>query len=169
MGYFDALTSGTFKTTPDGQRLFFPWGTLGRGYVVASEKDYEGMRQQVKSYLIVGMILIIGAMAGREYVLGFAAAGVWCALYVAWTAWRLRSLQPSRERLTSREVMAEQARAHNPIFLWFAGIASLVFLAGGIFILVVDPRQWLVAGGTILFFGFCLVRFVQMIRVRRRP
>ena len=44
MGYFDALTSGTFKTTPDGKRLFFPWGTLGRGYIVGTETDYERLR-----------------------------------------------------------------------------------------------------------------------------
>jgi hypothetical protein len=31
MGYLDALTSGSFKTTEDGERLFFPWGPLGDG------------------------------------------------------------------------------------------------------------------------------------------
>ncbi len=37
MGYFEALTSSSFKTTKGGQKLFFPWGTLGRGYVIPSE------------------------------------------------------------------------------------------------------------------------------------
>ena len=41
MGYFDALTSSYFKTTPDGRKLFFPWGVLGRGYTIDSEQDYE--------------------------------------------------------------------------------------------------------------------------------
>ena len=30
----DALTSGYFKTAPDGRKLFFPWGVLGRGYTI---------------------------------------------------------------------------------------------------------------------------------------
>jgi hypothetical protein len=29
MGYFDGLASGSFKTSQDGRRLFFPWGVLG--------------------------------------------------------------------------------------------------------------------------------------------
>ena len=45
MGYFDALTSGYFKTAPDGRKLFFPWGVLGRGYAIDSEQDYERLRR----------------------------------------------------------------------------------------------------------------------------
>ena len=168
MGYFDALTSGMFKTTQDGQKLFFPWGTLGRGYIFESEADYERLRQQARTYLAAGMVLTIGPIAAGSYLLGIAAAVVWYALYIAWTTRRLRGLQPSTEKLTSREVMAVQARAHGPIFLWAAEIASLVFVAAGIFLLAVDPRQWLTAGGGILLFGFGAFRFGQMITVQRR-
>ena len=68
MGYFDALTSGYFKTAPDGRKLFFPWGVLGRGYTIDSEQDYERLRRQVKAYTIVSLVLIVAVTALQAYV-----------------------------------------------------------------------------------------------------
>jgi hypothetical protein len=52
MGEFDALLGGSnFKTASDGSRLFFPWAPSGRGYVIASERDYHRLRRQIKSTL----------------------------------------------------------------------------------------------------------------------
>jgi len=53
VGYFDAVTSSSFKTTEDGRRLFFPWGTLGRGYVIGSDKEFGRLRSCVKAYCAV--------------------------------------------------------------------------------------------------------------------
>jgi hypothetical protein len=51
MGSFDAMTNRYFKSAQDGSKLFFPWGMLGRGYVVASDEDYERMRHQLGIFL----------------------------------------------------------------------------------------------------------------------
>ena len=67
MGYFDALTSSAFKTTEDGRRLFFPWGVLGRGYVL-SQSQYERLQKQVRIYTIVALALIIAMSALKEYL-----------------------------------------------------------------------------------------------------
>jgi len=169
VGYFDALTNSSFKTTPDGQRLFFPLGAMGRGYVLETEADYERLRRLIKISIIVGMVVTIGPIACGANLLGIAAAVVWCTLYAAWMALRLRGMQASTERLTVRESMTTQARAHSTIFLWFGAIGALLFVAAGGFILIVDPRQWLVACGGILFFGFCGFVFARMISLQRRP
>ncbi len=42
MGYFDGLTSGSFKTAEDGRRLFFPWGVLGSGYALPRSRTTSG-------------------------------------------------------------------------------------------------------------------------------
>src|SRR5215510_5145810 len=116
MGYFDALTSSSFKTTPDGQRLFFPCGVLGRGYVIGSEREYERLRGQVKIFIIVGIAAAIGILALRRYVglaglVAIAALFVFHAtFYVSWVLYLLRGRQPSHERLSLRESMATQAR-----------------------------------------------------------
>jgi hypothetical protein len=44
MGYFDALTSSYFKDGADGQKIFFPWGVLGRGYALPSDEAYDRLR-----------------------------------------------------------------------------------------------------------------------------
>ena len=46
MGYFDALTSGYFNIAPDGRKLFFPRGVLGRAYAIDSQQDYERLRRR---------------------------------------------------------------------------------------------------------------------------
>ena len=52
-GYFDALISGYFKTARDGRKLFYPWGAMGRGYAIASDRDYERLRRRIKIYQVV--------------------------------------------------------------------------------------------------------------------
>jgi len=59
MGYFDDLADKRFMTARDGRRLFFPWGSFGRGYVIASEQDYERLRGHVKDYDFVCVITVV--------------------------------------------------------------------------------------------------------------
>lgn len=83
MGYFDGLTSGSFKTTQDGRRLFFPWGVLGSGYSIATEQDYQRLRQQVKGYMIVSLVLIIATGSFEGYVVPVVVAALLVTLYLA--------------------------------------------------------------------------------------
>ena len=55
MGYFDALTSSSFKITEDGRRLFCPWGTLGRAYAIPSEREFERLHRCVKAHRVVSL------------------------------------------------------------------------------------------------------------------
>jgi hypothetical protein len=174
MGYFDALTSSSFKTTSDGHRLFFPWGVLGRGYVIASEPEYERLRAQVKIFIIIGIAAAIGTLALRRYVglAGLVAITAlfvfYIAFYVSWVLYLLRGRQPSHERLSLRESMATQAREHSPTLLWVLEICSIVFVAGSLFILISNPGKWPTATGGIVFFGICAASFAFMLVMRRR-
>ena len=47
-------------------------------------------------------------------------------------------------------------------------IGALAFVALGIFILVVDPGNWLVAFGSIVFFGLCAGFATRLLVLRRR-
>jgi hypothetical protein len=168
MGYFDALTSSYFKTAPDGRKLFFPWGVLGRGYAFASEQDYERLRRQVKAYTVVSLALIIGAAALQAYVGAVVIGAFLIVFYVAWTRYLLRGLQPSDERLSLQESMTSQARAHSTAGLWFLEIIALAFVGCAILMIVIDRGNWLVALGSIVFFGFCAAVTTRMLVLRRR-
>lgn len=39
LGFYEAMTEGSFKTDAQGRQLFFPWGALVRGYVVPSNTE----------------------------------------------------------------------------------------------------------------------------------
>ena len=145
MGYFDALTSRAFKTTPDGRRLFFPWGAMGRGYEIGPGQDYETLRRRIKLWTIVGLVLILVALQLLGFLAGFIVSAAMIAFYCGWMRYVLRGLRPSAERLTVRESMITQARAQSPVLLWTFLIVSIAFVARQRFHSHRHPRQ--MAGG----------------------
>ena len=84
MGYFDAMTKGCFKTAQDGRNLFFPWGVLGRGYTVASEQDYLRLQRQFKIYMIVSLVLVIGAGSLERYFASAVILSLLLGFYLVW-------------------------------------------------------------------------------------
>jgi hypothetical protein len=166
MGYFDAVTSSAFKTTEDGRRLFFPWGVLGRGYVL-SERQYEKLRGQVKIYMIVTLVLVIAMAVLKEYLATAVVVAFLIGFYLIWMKFVLAELQPSEERLSLEESMTSQAITHNPVMLWFLTILSFLFAAAGVLILIVDPSSWVIALGGIVFFGLCALMMTRMLMLRR--
>jgi Ca2+/Na+ antiporter len=167
MGYLDALTSSYFKTAQDGRKLFFPWGIWGRGYAVDSQQHYERLQRKLKAYTLVSLVLIIAAAASQEYVAALGVAALLIVFYVVWSRYLLRGLQPSDETLSLQESMRSQARAHSAVALWLLEIGALAFVGCGILILVIDPGNWLIAVGAIVFFGVCAGIFMGMLVLRR--
>lgn len=168
MGYFDALTSSYFKDGADGQKLFFPWGTVGRGYALPSHEAYDRLRGKLKTFTIISLVAIIGASAFRFYLASFAIAAVSTAFYALWARTILRDLTPVAETLSVRESYTSQALAHSPRMLWTLEIVSVVFVATGWAMLIAEPHNWLSALGVIVFFTACAVAFGFMIMQRRR-
>jgi hypothetical protein len=170
MGYFDALTNGSFKTAKDGRRLFFPWGVMGRGYLIPTEQDYERLRRKVKIYLVLSMFLIL--LVGFAFKFMVSISIVLLSLiiipYVLWAHAQCRGLVPVEEKYMISESVASQAREHGTLSLWILEIFSVAFVAGGIFIFVADPKQWPVAILSVAFFGLGAFVFARMIILRRR-
>jgi Gpi18-like mannosyltransferase len=168
MGYFDGLTSGSFKTAQDGRRLFFPWGVLGGGYAIASEQDYLRLRQQVKAYMVVTLVLVIVSGMYDPYLAPLAAAALLVAFYLAWM-WRvLPRLKRSDEKLSLQESMTSQAQAHGAVVLWVLEIGSIAFVIAGIAMLVFDSGSRLTALACTAFFGLCAAKITRLLVLRHR-
>jgi Ca2+/Na+ antiporter len=168
MGYFDGLTSGSFKTAQDGRKLFFPWGVLGSGYAIASEPDYQRLRQQVKAYMAVTLVLVIVSGMYEPYLAPLAAAAVLVCFYLGWM-WRvLPRLQRSDEKLSLQESMTSQAQAHGAVMLWVLEIASILFVITGVVMLVFDPGSRLTALACTVFFGLCAAKIARLLVLRNR-
>ena len=162
-------TSGYFKTAQDGRKLFFPWGGPGRGYVIASERDYKRLQRQVKVCTGVSLVLIIGAVAFQGFLAALAIGALLIIYYMVWMRFfLLRGLQPSDETQSLQDSISSQARAHSASSLWLLEIVSLAFVGGGIFILLVDPGKWLIALASIGFFGLCAAVTAYKLVLRRR-
>ncbi len=168
MGYFDFLTSSYFKTAPDGRKLFFPWGVLGRGYAIGSEQDYLRLHQQIKIYMIVSLVLVLGSASLEGDLVGLAVATLLIGFYAVWSQYLLRRRQRSDERLSLQEAMASRARLLSPVVLWLVEIGALAFVGAGVLIFIVDPRNRLIALVAIVFFGLWRPWVAHMIVLRRR-
>jgi hypothetical protein len=81
MGYFDALASSSFKIAQDGRRLFFPYGVLGRGYVIGSEQDFKRLEREIKIVTIVSLIVLIGFGALGSYLQATVVAALLIGFY----------------------------------------------------------------------------------------
>lgn len=168
MGYFDAITSGSFKTMPDGRQLFFPWGVFGRGYAIPTVAEYVRLRRQVKINTAVSLVLIIAVAAMQRYLWTLGVGGALMIAYAAWAYVQMHSLQPTEERLSYRESLSTQAILHNKAVLWAMEVVSILYVATGLVILVVDPQSWFIALASIVFFGACAAVFARMLFLRKR-
>ena len=169
MSYFDALMSSWFKTLPDGRKLFYPRGAWGRGYIIASEQDYKRLRQQIKVYLIVMVVLMIGASVSPGYLwilgLGVLLLGFY---YLVFAPYCVRGLQPSDEKLSLQDSYTNEALALSSKRLWSMEIGSIAFVGLGVLMLAFDPDSWLSAVAIIVAFGFSAAIFMWMLLLRRR-
>ena len=168
MGYFDALTSSYFKTGADGRKLFYPWGVLGRGYVVATEQDQQRLLRQVNTFTIAGLMLIVGACVVQAYIVAALIAAAFIVFYLFWARRLIVGLELSSERLSMRESFTSQAMAHNSKHLWAMEIASIALLLCAIAMLGIEPDDRLTAIAAIAFFGLTTATFSWMLIIRRR-
>lgn len=173
MGYFDALASVSFKTASDGSRLFFPWGSLGRGYVIASEHDYQRLRQQTKIYhkvvaVLVLTIIIITAIRPNYFYAADATVLLLCVgSYPVWVRSLQQRLLPSGERQSVQERRTILAQTQSAAWLWLWEIAALACVGVGIVgSLISNPfnPQFISLG---VVGGVCAAVYGRMLRLRR--
>ena len=176
MGYFDALASSSFKTTEDGQQIFYPWGVLSRGYIVPSAHEHERFHREIKLYLVSAFVFIIVVVASGGWIGGVLGAWIGGVIvlsiffipYVLWVRHRCRPLIQTNVKLTVSESYTDQARAQSTFILWLLEISSLVFVLAGFGMFLLDPSNWPIALSTIAFFGFCAVVIAKMLITKRR-
>jgi hypothetical protein len=174
MGYFEAIVASSFTTDSEGRHLFFPWGVLGKGYVVPAEDDYLRLRATlIRTYQIVIPATVAPiALFGRW--MPWVAFGLPTILLVAFVIgypiWARRVTSGwslSAERLSIRQSIANGAQHQSRLLLWFLLISSLGFVAGGLLEIAKLPH-WYVGAVTVFFFGSCAAVFSWMLMVRRQ-
>jgi hypothetical protein len=105
MGYFKRLSDSNFKLDDHGNTLFYPWGTLGPGYILPDKETERKIRRFAKYYGFTGvtLVFIIGiflSLWGIAFLLLLPIA-----IFVWWAQSRryIRGLQKTGEKLTLSE------------------------------------------------------------------
>lgn len=109
--FLDRLLDQRFTTTEDGRDLFFPWGWMGGGYVIPSNREYQKLRRRMALCLKLGvpilMVAILSIVHYAEYVTGSLWMGAVMGLsfgifaegcYQLWLSYQYRSLKRTQQK-----------------------------------------------------------------------
>lgn len=168
MGYFDALTSASFKTGPAGEHIFFPWGSWGRGYVLPSEEAFQRVRGHLRLYYLIMLPAVVAAVIAFDGFKAIIVLPFVMIAYLLWTRMTIRRLPRSRERMSYRESMTNQAKAYGAGTLWVLLVLGIVMTGSSVAVLFVQPADWLIAALGIALFGASAVVSAGMLAIRRR-
>jgi hypothetical protein len=166
MGYFDGLTDASFKTDEKGNTIFYPWGILGKGYILPEDKK-ESFRTKIKRFLQISLPLAILITILKLWALLLIILPVFILGYTIWMNKITKNLMLSSNKLTLSESTRNSARSHNLTTLWILAASSLLFVAASIFIIITAPEKWTIAIPGIIFFGFGLYIFWKMIKAKK--
>lgn len=167
MGYFDGMTDGNFKTDSKGRKVFYPWGIIGKGYVLPNKETEERVRTSTKRFFTVTFIsmMAVGLIFNWLYAFGIIiVAFMW---YVFLNQVTLKGLETAAESLSIKESYANSAQSHNSPMLWFSFIGSLLLVALGAIIWITGKAALGIT--TILLFALNAIATGYMIISRSRP
>lgn len=169
MGYFEGISSRSFKKDTDGRTVFYPIGILGKGRVLPDQPTEERIRVFLIRYYRVSLSLVIVLAASVRWIWAAALIPVlWLWFYVGIRP-LIAGLPQSPSKLTLKESFVNSAAAHSKGLLWAMFVGSGLFVLGGVVILSRsrNTEDALIGLSSIAFFGVCSCAFGYMLRARR--
>ena len=168
MGYFDGLASGIIKKDKDNNPVYYPWGVLGKGYVLPSaERETE-----IKNMVILFYQLFFGVFFVHLFLLKNAL--IFALLVLALVIWFLvkskqltKDCPKSGEKLTLKEGYTNSAKAHNKTVLWILLVVAFIATLGGIALLF-SGKQFILGLIMTLLFGASSAAIYYMIQVKNK-
>lgn len=169
MSYFDAIMKVNVKTSSDGQMLFFPYGNLGRGYVVPTDERFTQLQRENKWFLIGLIVLLSAAILLHNYssLLCLVSLSI-IFTYVIIEKILTRNLVRSDEKLTYREIISNRSQQLSPHQLWFFEILSIFYVIFAGISIVAIPKQFYMAVLLGVTGIICTVLYAWMIRMKHR-
>jgi hypothetical protein len=161
----DIYVKQLFHKNERGETVFYPFGLIGRGYLLPKEREASirrAMRLQMFATLIAGIAfgLLVTRISGSENPVSPVGWLVLAALFavifggsLAFQFWIASGLEPMSERVQFGEWL-RRGRQARPAWTYWAmivlGIFSLLMAASGFVASVIERDASLLAAG--LFF-----------------
>jgi hypothetical protein len=148
--YFKRLTDRLFKVDDRGRSLFYPWGSLGKGYIVADKQIERNIRLFVAYYYAVCFVLMVGLLftgyMKYSYVLILPVFIVW-AIGVRYFT---QNLETTEIKLTFTESMTRFAKTRSKAILLLTVIIGCSLVVLSIQTYLSQRSAW--AGLAVIFF-----------------
>ena len=115
MGYFRRLSDALFKTDSHGNTIFYPWGMIGKGYVLPDRQTEDKVRRFVIWYhfTVLVTLLFVGAFLGLWIVNLIVVLPVVIILWGLIVKRFTKGLQPSDKKLTFSENFKKMFGRYN--------------------------------------------------------
>lgn len=169
MGYFDGLSDAIFKTDAKGRSIFYPWGVLGKGYILSNEPRKQQIRRFIKFYYMVSLpsIIAVGILLG--WIISVALLPIFFFWYFFATARLLRGLPVAGGRLSLSESYQSSAQAYAITYLWFMLIFfCITFVLAGIDLLLFHKASRFLGLTVMICCGAGSCVFGYMIKIRNK-
>jgi hypothetical protein len=185
---FNAFSFIFFRPTYLGQRLFYPWGAFGHGYVVPTETEYVRLRHQFENIIIIFSIVIFVIAfflipgKGSSAILPFRWAcffePFYILAYIVTVRFLVRNLDKSPEMLTgsmdgivqggfySQNADGQQGK-YNPVVLWIFEIICLSIVVIGLILFIITATRD-IGAVVINLFGLIAITIAALIFAQRR-
>jgi hypothetical protein len=163
----DPIVANLYRRTSDGRTLFCPWGNFGRAYIVPPDREAELSSFVRRLYLVMLGTIPVAAMLLHWWAITLAPVFTSIWFYRYWSFSRTLDVDPSGPPpFDRRQAFMNAARASGAARLWFFLCISLVFAAGGVWVLTLGDREGIVL---VALFGLGVVVFgVQLIMLGRK-
>lgn len=164
MGYFNALASGIIKKDKQNRSVYYPWGVLGKGYVIPTEaKETDIKTLVIRFYQCMFALMFVFFFVKALLLLLSMGIGLVWFLYAShrFTA----GLEVSQEKLTLKEAYTNSGKQHNLVVLWILLGVSVIFTGLGLLLLLVGKL-----GAGLFFttlFGLCTAAIGYMVKVKQ--
>jgi Ca2+/Na+ antiporter len=168
MGYFDGLASGIIKKDKDNKPVYYPWGVLGKGYVLPDAERENAIKNMViLFYQIFFGVFFIHIFLLKNILILVALTIALVVLFLLKSRQLTKDCPKSDEKLTLKEGYTNSAKAHNKTVLWILLVVAVLFTLGGIVLLFSGKTLALGLFGTILF-GASSAAIYYMIQVKNK-
>ncbi len=167
MGYFDRTADTLFRIDSKGNVLFYPWGLLGKVYILPDPAKKEEIRRFLNLFYAVSMVLVLITLITVD--LYYSAA--WLPLLFFWYWLSMHRMLRGSQTLKFAEACKHWASSFDLISLLFFAAASTLFVVGSVFVLLRFPSDWfavLIGIIGVLFFGAGGFVFVHMIKAKKK-
>jgi hypothetical protein len=169
---------GLWSKTIDGQTLFYPYGILGKGWVVP-EPFPSDIAIFLQRWLIFGCALLAAYVVlqattsiGTALIFTAPVYLVMLVVYIARIRRWTRNMEATSIRMSRSDMAQNQARLYPKAFTSLLLIFALIMVAGSAVALVGSLRHLggntLWSGASLVFFSFCLLQFMKIHSARKK-